>query len=81
MDCSLPGCSVHGTFQARILDWVAISFSLGSNLALLRLLDYRQILYCWATGNVEMVFTVHFATLLLFTLWYSVLLLSCIERF
>ena len=27
MDCSLPGISVHGIFQARILEWVAISFS------------------------------------------------------
>ena len=27
MDCSLPGSSVHGSFQARILEWVAISFS------------------------------------------------------
>ena len=27
MDCSLPGASVHGIFQARILEWVAISFS------------------------------------------------------
>ena len=26
-DCSLPGSSVHGIFQARILEWVAISFS------------------------------------------------------
>ena len=24
MDCSLPGSSVHGIFQARILEWVAI---------------------------------------------------------
>ena len=30
MDCSLPGSSVHGIFQARILEWVAISFSRGS---------------------------------------------------
>ena len=28
MDCSPPGCSVHGIFQARILEWVAIPFSL-----------------------------------------------------
>ena len=28
MDCSLPGSSVHGIFQARILEWVAIAFSL-----------------------------------------------------
>ena len=27
MDCSLPGSSVHGILQAKILDWVAISFS------------------------------------------------------
>ena len=27
MDCSPPGFSVHGVFQARILEWVAISFS------------------------------------------------------
>ena len=27
MDCSLPGFSVHGILQARILEWVAISFS------------------------------------------------------
>ena len=27
MDCSLPGSSVHGSFQARVLEWVAIAFS------------------------------------------------------
>ena len=27
MDCSLPGSSVHGIFQARVLGWVAIAFS------------------------------------------------------
>ena len=27
MDCSLPGSSVHGIFQARVLEWVVISFS------------------------------------------------------
>ena len=27
MDCSLPGFSIHGIFQARALEWVAISFS------------------------------------------------------
>ena len=29
MDCSPPGSSVHGILQARILEWVAISFSRG----------------------------------------------------
>ena len=27
MHCSLPGSSIHGIFKARILEWVAISFS------------------------------------------------------
>ena len=31
MDCSLPGSSVHGIFQARILEWVTISYSRGSS--------------------------------------------------
>ena len=28
MDCSLPGSSVHGVFQARVLEWGAIAFSI-----------------------------------------------------
>ena len=47
MDCSLPGSSVHGIFQVRILEWVAISFSRvltqGLNPGVLHC---RQILYC-----------------------------------
>ena len=31
MDCSSPHSSVHGIFQVRILEWVAISFSRGSS--------------------------------------------------
>ena len=31
MGCSLPGSSVHGILQARILEWVAISFPRGSS--------------------------------------------------
>ena len=30
MDCSLPGSSIHGIFQARVLEWGAIAFSYGS---------------------------------------------------
>ena len=29
IDCSLPGSSVHGIFQIRVLEWVAISLSRG----------------------------------------------------
>ena len=28
MDCSLPGSSIHGIFQARVLEWGAIAFSM-----------------------------------------------------
>ena len=35
MDCSPPGSSVHRIFQARILEWVAISFSRDATIALL----------------------------------------------
>ena len=31
IDCSLPGSSVHGIFQATVLEWVAISISRGSS--------------------------------------------------
>ena len=55
MDCSPPGSSVHGILQARILEWVAISFSRGSPW--LRDQTHascagRQILYHWATREV-----------------------------
>ena len=39
MDCSLPGSSVHGILQARILVWVAICFSRGSS----RPRDWTQV--------------------------------------
>ena len=32
MDCSLPGSSRHGIFQARVLEWGAIAFSEGIHL-------------------------------------------------
>ena len=38
MDCSLPGSSIHGIFQARVLEWGAIAFSQASSLLLLLLL-------------------------------------------
>ena len=41
MDCSLPGFSVHGIFQARVLEWVAISFSRTNTLSFI----FLQSLY------------------------------------
>ena len=46
MDCRLPGSSVHGIFQARVLEWVVISSSGGSSWPQESgLLHHRQILY------------------------------------
>ena len=57
MDCSLPGSSVHGIFQTRILEWVAISFSRGSSRA--KVISSiscvgRWILYYWATSVTKL---------------------------
>ena len=56
MDCSLPGSSIHGIFQARVLEWGAIAFSdrmlnkgeflSGQYLEALVLLPVRD-LGCW----------------------------------
>ena len=55
MDCSLPCSSVHGIFQARVLEWVAISFSRGPS----RPRDWTQVslivgrhFTVWATREV-----------------------------
>ena len=41
MDCNLPGSSVDGIFQVRILDWVSISYCRASNPHLLHLLRWQ----------------------------------------
>ena len=56
MGCSLPASSIHGIFQARMLEWVALSFSRGSS----RPRDWTQI-FCipvrlftiWATKEAQ----------------------------
>ena len=42
MDCSLPGSSIHGIFQARVLEWGAIAFSVLVHVHLK--CDHREIL-------------------------------------
>ena len=36
MDCSLPGSSIHGIFQARVLEWGAVAFSYSNITYLLK---------------------------------------------
>ena len=63
MDCSPQSSSVHGILQARVLEWVAISFSRGSS----RPRDWTQVsciagrrFNLWATRKV--LYTIHFHT-------------------
>ena len=56
MDCSLPSSSVHGIFQAIVLEWIAISFSRGSSWTrdqtwVSRIVDRRFT--AWATREVQ----------------------------
>ena len=60
MDCSLPGSSVHGIFQARVLEWVAIVFStrysyFKANVHSSSFLIYCQTLFWGALKSLRMV--------------------------
>ena len=51
-DCSSPGSSVHGISQARILEWVAISFSqLSSKGQLFKLIETESRMVIVGTGG------------------------------
>ena len=57
MDCSLPYSSIHGVFQARVLEWVAISFSRGSSQPRDQTWVSRIVVRCftiWATREVTL---------------------------
>ena len=47
MDCSLPGSSIHGIFQVRVLEWVANSFSRGSSWPRDRTQIFRLVGRCF----------------------------------
>ena len=51
LDCSLPSSSVHGIFQAKILEWVAIAFSNGCESWTIKKVERRRTdaseLWCW----------------------------------
>ena len=69
MDCSLPGSSIQGIFQARTLEWVAMSFSRGSS----RPRDWNRVfcfvgrcLTVWAIREVHGPFLKSLLNLLLY---------------
>ena len=56
MNYSMPGSTVHGIFQARIMEWVAISFSRGSSQPRYQTCIScigRRIIYHWATWEAH----------------------------
>ena len=60
MDCSLPGSSVHGILQARILEWVAVSSCRRSSqprdgTCVSYICIGRLVLYCWATREAHII--------------------------
>ena len=55
MDCSLPGSSIHGVFQARVLEWGAIAFSVYTSRLMLipHCFDYYSSVEVLKLGNVS----------------------------
>ena len=57
-DCSLPGSPIHGIFQAEVLEWVAIAFSIAVQGSLKSLLQYHNskasIIWCLAFCMVQL---------------------------
>ena len=68
MDCSLPGSSIRGIFQTRILEWVAISFSRRSSWP-------RD--WTWVSCIVGRCFTIWATREVQMCLWLTDILLKC----
>ena len=73
VDCSLPGSSVHGILQARMLEWVAISFSRASS----RPRDRTRVSHIggrrfnlWATREVSWMFSVIICKKVVKKIWF-----------
>ena len=62
VDCSLPGSPVHGIFQARELEWVAVSFSRGSSrprdwTRVSRFVGRRFTIWAWQVYKTSVLFS------------------------
>ena len=75
MDCSLPGSSIHGIFQARVLECVAIAFSTAS-VRCITFLSFIKPIFAWNVPLVSLIFLKR-------SLVFPILLFSlflCIDR-
>ena len=53
MDCSLPGSSTHGIFQARVLEWGAIAFSI-RRINIVKMIILPNAIYRFSIIPIEM---------------------------
>ena len=56
MDCSLPGSSIHGIFQARVLEWGAIAFFKMEYYSAIKRNTFELVLMRWM--NLELLYRV-----------------------
>ena len=66
MDCSLPGSSVHGIFQARVLEWGAIAFSF---LPLDTAIYYKTLSYSLEIKQIILGSLLNFLQVSIFQFW------------
>ena len=57
MDCSLPGSSIHGIFQARVLEWGAIAFSI--SILILSKLFFYILCLCFPVKYIIITIIIH----------------------
>ena len=58
LDCSLPGSSVHGIFQARVLEWIAIAFSVCKTRSIFYVSDL-SLRPCFSTNWILCDYTIY----------------------
>ena len=80
MDCSLPGSSVHGIFQARVLEWGAIAFSVWDSRSCLN--SVENVHFCVLAGSGPCCFRLRVAASFLWdeisvSVWFSKPVVLC----
>ena len=59
MDCCLQGSSIHGILQARVLEWVAISFSIQINLFINKVTYFNLLIFIIWNLMIKLYMYVH----------------------
>ena len=80
MDCSPPGSSIHGIFQARVLEWGAVAFSIWDSRSCLNSMD--NVHFCVLAGSGPCWFRLRVAASFLWnkisvSVWFSKPVVRC----